>query len=276
MNATTIRALSQREIADAVRNRWFIAYAGAFVALSVGLALLVINSAGYTGISGFGRTAAGLVNLVLFLAPLMGLTLGAQAIAGEREQGTMAYLLAQPVSLFEVFISKFLGLGVAISAAIVSGFALSTLTINILSDGRGIDTFFGLTGLTVMLALASLSIGCLISSLSRRTSSALGIAIVVWLVLVLIGDLGMMGTAVAMKLSPGELLGLVLLNPLEIYRIASIDLLRDSLELLGPSGLVAHTWFGDGIRLVLSLLLLLWIVVPLGLAYLALARGEKR
>lgn len=276
MNATTIRALSQREIADAVRNRWFIAYAGAFVALSVGLALLVINSAGYTGISGFGRTAAGLVNLVLFLAPLMGLTLGAQAIAGEREQGTMAYLLAQPVSLFEVFISKFLGLGVAISAAIVSGFALSTLTINILSDGRGIDTFFGLTGLTVMLALASLSIGCLISSLSRRTSSALGIAIVVWLVLVLIGDLGMMGTAVAMKLSPGELLGLVLLNPLEIYRIASIDLLRDSLELLGPSGLVAHKWFGDGIRLVLSLLLLLWIVVPLGLAYLALAREEKR
>ena len=276
MNATTIRALSQREIADAVRNRWFVAYAGAFVVLSVALALLVINSAGYTGISGFGRTAAGLVNLVLFLAPLMGLTLGAQAIAGEREQGTMAYLLAQPVSLFEVFISKFLGLGVAISAAIVSGFALSTLTINMLSDGRGIETFFGLTGLTVMLALASLSIGCLISSLSRRTSTALGIAIVVWLVLVLIGDLGMMGTAVVMKLSPGELLGMVLLNPLEIYRIASIDLLRDSLELLGPSGLVAHNWFGEWTRLVLSFLLLLWIVVPLGLAYMALARGEKR
>ena len=40
------------------------AYAGAFVILSVALALLVINSAGYGGISGFGRTSAGLVNLV--------------------------------------------------------------------------------------------------------------------------------------------------------------------------------------------------------------------
>lgn len=276
MNASTILTLSQREIADAVRNKWFIAYAGAFVALSVALALLVINSAGYSGISGFGRTAAGLVNLVLFLAPLMGLTLGAQAIAGEREQGTMAYLLAQPVSLFEVFISKFLGLGIAISAAIVSGFALSTLTINTLSDGRGVGTFFGLTGLTVMLALASLSIGCLISSLSRGTSTALGIAIVVWLGLVLIGDLGMMGTAVVMKLSPGELLTMVLANPLEIYRIASIDMLRDSLELLGPSGLVAHKWFGDAVRPVLAMLLLLWIIIPMALAYAALAHGEKR
>src|SRR5690606_39909351 len=62
--------------------------------------------------SGFGRTAAGLINLVLFLAPLMGLTLGAQAISGEREQGTLAYLLAQPVSLVEIFVAKFLGLAI--------------------------------------------------------------------------------------------------------------------------------------------------------------------
>ena len=161
-SVSTVTALSQREIADALRNRWFVAYAGAFVILSVALALLVINSAGYGGISGFGRTSAGLVNLVLFLAPLMGLTLGAQALAGEREQGTLGYLLAQPVSMFEVFISKFIGLAIAIAAAIVSGFALSTLTINVLSDGRGMGTFFGLTGLTVMLALASLSLGYLI------------------------------------------------------------------------------------------------------------------
>jgi Cu-processing system permease protein len=276
MNLSSVLALSQREIADALRNRWFVAYAGAFVVLSVALALLVINSAGYSGISGFGRTSAGLVNLVLFLAPLMGLTLGAQAIAGEREQGTLAYLMAQPVSYFEVFIAKFIGLALAITAAIVSGFALSTLTINYLSDGSGMDTFFGLTGLTVLLALASLSLGYLISAISRRTSSALGIAIVVWLVLVLIGDLGLMGTAVIMKLSPAELLGLTLFNPLEVYRIASIDLLRDSLELLGPSGLVAHKWFGGAVGPILTGLLLVWIVVPLAIAYVVMTRREGR
>ncbi|HVL24037.1 MAG TPA: ABC transporter permease [Thermomicrobiales bacterium] len=276
MRLSTVAALGQREMADALRNRWFIAYAGAFVVLSVALALLVINSAGYGGISGFGRTSAGLVNLVLFLAPLMGLTLGAQALANEREQGTLGYLMAQPVSFLEVFLAKFLGLAVAIASAIVSGFALSTLTINALSGGEGMDTFFGLTGLTVLLALAALSIGYLISSVSRRTSTALGIAIVVWLALVLIGDLGLMGTAVIMKLSPGELMGLTLLNPLELYRIASIFLLRDSLELLGPSGLVAHDWFGGSISLVLGALLMAWIAVPLAVAYRTMARQEQR
>ncbi len=276
MRSATVIALSQREVADAIRNRWFIAYAGAFVILSVALALLVINSAGYGGISGFGRTSAGLVNLVLFLAPLMGLTLGAQAIAGEREQGTLSYLLAQPVSTFEVFISKFCGLAIAMTTAIVSGFALSTLTINALSDGRGMNTFLGLTGLTVLLALASLSLGYLISAVARRTSSALGIAIVVWLALVLIGDLGLMGTAVAIKLSPGELLGLTLINPLQVYRIASIDLLRDSLDLLGPAGLVAHDRFGSTIGPVLTGLLALWTIVPLAIAYRVMSRGEMR
>ena len=71
------------------------------------------------------------------------------------------------------------------------------------------------------------------------------------------------------------MLGLTLANPLEVYRIASIDLLRDSLELLGPSGLVA--W---GLRFavgpILTALLSLWIVVPLAIAYLVMARGERR
>lgn len=276
MRLATVIALAQREISDALRNRWFVAYAGAFVVLSVALALMVQSSAGYGGVSGFGRTSAGLINLVLFLAPLMGLTLGAQALSGEREQGTLSYLLAQPVSMLEVFLSKFIGLAIAIAAAIVTGFALATLTISFMSGGEGMDIFISLTGLTVLLAWAALSIGYLISSVSRRTSSALGISIVAWLALVLVGDLGLMGTAVTLDLAPGSLLTITLVNPLESYRIASIDLLRDSLELLGPAGLVAHDRFGDWTGMILTSALLLWLVVPLMLAYTAMAREETR
>jgi Cu-processing system permease protein len=276
MSASAIVTLAQREISDALRNRWFVAYAGAFVVLSVALALLIDSSAGYSGVSGFGRTSAGLINLVLFLAPLMGLTLGAQALTSERERGTLSYLLAQPVSLFEVFLSKFLGLALAIAAAIVSGFALATLTISFMSGGQGMDIFLRLTGLTVLLALVSLSIGYLISSLTHRTSTALGIAVVAWLGLVIIGDLGLMGTAVMVKLSPSTLLTVTILNPLESYRIASINLLRDSLELLGPSGLVATDRFGSGTSWVLTAILMLWLIVPLALAYISISRKERR
>ena len=276
MSGSTIATLAQREIGDALRNRWFVAYAGAFVALSIALAFLVDSSAGYSGVSGFGRTSAGLVNLVLFLAPLMGLTLGAQALTSEREKGTLRYLLAQPVSHFELFISKFLGLALAVTSAIVTGFALSTLTISYLSGGKGMDIFLQLTGLTVLLALVSLSIGYLISALTQRTSTALGISIIVWLALVIVGDLGLMGTAVILKLSPSTLLAVTLINPLESYRIASIDLLRDSLELLGPSGLVANERFGDWTSYALTGTLLLWLVAPLTIAYFAMVRQERK
>jgi Cu-processing system permease protein len=276
MSASTIITLARRELNDAIRNRWFVAYSIAFVVLSVALAMLVISSAGYGGVSGFGRTSAALINLVLFLAPLMGLTLGAQAISSEREQGTMSYLLAQPVSLLEMFLAKFIGLAIAIGAAIVTGFALATLTMTFLDGGGGAGTFLPLTGLTVLLAWASLAIGYLISSFSRRTMSALGIAVVVWLVLVLVGDLGLMGTAVILKLSPGTLLGATMINPLESYRIASVDLLRDSMELLGPAGMVAQDTFGSWTIAVLVGVLVLWLVAPLAAAYTAMAREEQR
>src|SRR5690606_41658034 len=99
MRLSTVRALAQREISDALRNKWFVAYAGAFVVLSVALALLVLNSAGYGGISGFGRTPAGLINLVLFLAPLTGLTLGAHTLACDQTSGTLGYAKAHPLSV---------------------------------------------------------------------------------------------------------------------------------------------------------------------------------
>jgi Cu-processing system permease protein len=272
----TVVALAQREISDALKNRWFIVYSGAFVVLSVALAMMVVNSAGYAGISGFGRTAAGLINLVLFLAPLMGLTLGAQAISSEREQGTMTYLLAQPISMLELFVAKFIGLALAIGAAIIFGFALSTLTISYLSGGEGIDVFLRLTVLTVLLAWVSLALGYLISGFTRRTSTALGIAIVVWLFLVLIGDLGLMGTSVVLDIDPDTLLSLALVNPLEVFRIAAITLLRDSMELLGPSGLVARKWFGDAVTIVLTSILAAWLAATLMLAYWVTKREEQK
>lgn len=276
MNMSSVTALAQREISDALKNRWFIVYSGAFVVLSVALAMMVVNSAGYAGISGFGRTSAGLINLVLFLAPLMGLTLGAQAIAGEREQSTLSYLLAQPVSVLELFVAKFTGLALAIGGAIVFGFALSTLTISYLSGGEGIDVFLRLTVLTVLLAWVSLALGYLISSVSRRTSTALGVAIVVWLFLILIGDLGLMGSSVVLDMEPSTLLAATLVNPLEVFRIAAINLLRDSMELLGPSGLVARDWFGGSSTMVLTGILAAWLVVALVLAYFATKREEQR
>ena len=70
-----------------------------------------------------------MVNLILMIVPLMGLTTGAGALAGERERGTLAYLLSQPVHRSEILLGKFFGLWVGITLALVLGFAVSAAMI---------------------------------------------------------------------------------------------------------------------------------------------------
>lgn len=276
MNLRSVTTLTQRELLDAFRNKWFLVYSAAFVVLCLGLALMIVNSAGYTGISGFGRTAAGLINLVLFLAPLMGLTLGAQALSAEREQGTLGYLLAQPVSLSEIFIAKFLGLAIAIGGAVVLGFSLSSLAIISWSGGTGVEVFLRLLPLTLLLAWATLAIGLVISSRSDKTVTALGIGVVVWILLVLLGDLGLMGTSVVVGISPEVLLGITIINPLEAFRVAAIMQIRGSLELLGPAGLVARDTMGDATSLILVGVMLFWLIGGIVVAYLLAHRKEMQ
>ena len=274
MNLKSVITLTQRELLDAFRNKWFLVYSAAFVVLCIGLAMMIVNSAGYTGISGFGRTAAGLINLVLFLAPLMGLTLGAQALSSEREQGTLAYLMAQPVSLSEIFLAKFLGLAIAIGGAVVIGFSLSSLAIVSWSGGSGVEVFLKLLPLTLLLAWATLALGFVISSQSDKAVTALGIAVVMWILLVLLGNLGLMGTSVVVGMSPELLLGLTIVNPLEAFRVGAIMQIRGSLELLGPAGLVARDVMGNATTIVLVSVMTVWLFGGMAVAYTLARRKE--
>lgn len=225
---------------------------------------------------GFGRSAAGLINLVLFLVPLMGLSLGAQSLASERERGTLAYVLSQPVSVAELFLGKFFGLAVALTGAILVGFAAISLVISFGGDGRGAIAFATLAGLTTLLAWISLAVGCLISSRARRTASALGVAVVVWLALAFLGDLGLIGTTIVLEIPPEALLAVAILNPLESYRIAAILAVQGTLDLLGPAGVVARQELGAALPLVLVSVLASWLGLSLLAAYLRTVREEMR
>jgi Cu-processing system permease protein len=264
----SILTLANYELRSSLRNRWFMLYALIFAVLAVALSSLSLSGAGMFGFAGFGRTAASLINLVLLIVPLMGLTIGAQSLAAEREQGTLAYLLAQPIGRAEVLLGKLLGLGTALLAALLLGFGLAAALIawqgGLVEAGR-----YGLlVALSLLLALVSLSIGIALSAWSRSGALATGLALFVWLALVFVGDLGLMGTAIAMKLDIGVLFSLSLINPLQVFKIATVNGLRASLEVLGPAGIYATRTYGDTLMLLLTGVLALWIILPMAAAYL--------
>lgn len=262
IDINNIFLLAQKELRDAARNRWFLLYAAAFAILSLALSSLGVSGAGLSGLSGFGRTGASLVNLVILVVPMMGLTIGAMSLASERERGSLLYLLAQPVTSFEILSGKFLGLALALLAALTTGFGLSGLLIAYRGGTAEAASYLALVFLAFLLALVSLSLGFLISALVRKSAAAVGVALFLWLALTFFGDLGLMGTAIVMKLQVGTLFSLALANPLQLFKIATVLEISQNLEILGPAGVYALRTYGQGLLPLLVGLLVVWITLP--------------
>lgn len=269
---SNVSTLARREWRDALRSRWFVLYTLAFAGLGLAVSLVSAAGAGAAGLAGFGRTSAGLVNLVLLVVPLMALTAGAGTIASDRERGMLAYLLAQPVARGEVLLGKYAGLAAAMGASLCLGFGACAMILAAKGQATGAASLVWLLGLSFALTLAMLSVGVLISSLARRTSVAIGTAVFAWLTLAFVTDLGLMAGSVAMRLRIEELFALSLVNPLQVFKMWSLHAADSTLDVLGPAGLYATEEFGAWLHAIFGACLFAWMVIPLGGAALVLSR----
>jgi Cu-processing system permease protein len=272
MELTLLWTIARRELREALRNKWLWFYSLGLAALGLALSQAGLSSAGYAGLGGFGRTAASLVNALLLFVPLIGLTVGAGAVAADRERGALLYLLAQPLTRAEVFVGKAIGSALAVIAALGLGFGLAGVGLTFSGDANPL-AFLSLAGYALLLALATLGIGFVVSTLTRKASTASGAALLLWLGLVFFGDLGLVGAGLALRPTPAVLLGMLLTNPLQTFKMAAIYSLRAALDMLGPVGQYAVYHFGAILPLLLFSLLLGWIVLSFGVAFVLFERS---
>lgn len=254
--------IARKELGEAARSKWFWLWAGAFGVLAASLAAVALPGSQVAGYGSFGRTAASLVALVQIIVPLMGLTLGAQSLAGQRESGSLRFLLSHPVSRTEAFWGTYLGLALALLATAAIGFGAAGIVTVLRAGGAQAGAYVYIAGLSWLLAIAMLGVGMLISTFAKRASAALGISVFVWLVLTFLGDLGVMGTSVATRLPVGTLFATALLNPVEAFRLASLTVFSGTLDVLGPAGTYAVDRLGDALAAVLVAALVIWVVIP--------------
>lgn len=260
-----ILTIAHKELRDALRNRWLMVYTLVFAGLSLGLSMLAQPEVGQAALAGYNRTVTSLVNLVLLFVPLIGLTFGATSLAAERETGALSYLLTQPVHRWEVLLGKYLGVAGALFSSLTLGFGSAGIAIAI--NGGGDQRGYLLTViLACLLGLGMLSLGFLISAVTRKTSTALGAALFLWLLLVFIGDLGLIGASIVTNLPIETTLLIALFNPLQSFKMGAIYSVQASLDVLGPAGLYATDTFKGTFLPLLSAILALWIFIPLGLA----------
>ncbi len=268
----SVLAFARRELREAITSRWFPLYTIGFAVLAVATSFMSLAGSGSLGFAGFGRTAAGLLNLVMLIVPLMAMTAGATSIAGERERGTLLYLLAQPVSRLEVLLGKYLGLSLALCASVCIGFGLSAGVLAWRAGGTGVGSFLVLVALTCLLAVVMLALGLLISVSTRKASVATGIAVFAWLTLVFLSDLGLMAGTIVFKLRVQELFALATLNPIQAFKMSVITQLNASLDVLGPAGVYASRTFGGALAWILLGVLVGWGVLGIAAAAIIFSR----
>lgn len=263
----TISLIAQKEILTSLRNKWFLLYTIIFAGLSFGLSLIGLSGLEIYGVSGFGRTTASLINMIILFVPLMGLTLGAMSIAYEKEKGTLLYILSQPVSYIEVLLGKFSGLAISILSSLVLGFGISGFIIAIKGGTADLWGYIIFILLTFLLAVVSLSIGMFISNCFRKYDTALGVSIFTWLFLVIFSDLGIIGTSFLVNFDINNVFILSLFNPVQVFKLSAIFSLRDNLEILGPVGVYAIRTFGSGLQFLFVAIMLLSSIIFMWLTH---------
>ena len=124
--------------------------------------------------------------IVGILLTLLAVLVSYNAICGERSDGTLRLVLAQPLSRLKFFFGKFLGLILAITICFAAGIVLN-FVIFALAGGPPIDgSTIQPIGWAILLSLATLSLfvfaGLMVSSLTRRPAVSLVILLVFWIV----------------------------------------------------------------------------------------------
>lgn len=235
-----------------------------------------------------------------FLAPILGIAYGFDAVNGERSQGTLPRLVSQPIHRDDVINGKFVaGLGVVgltlvIVTAVVSGLGIVMLGIT--------PTSAEVVRILVWLFVAILFVGVwlafatLCSVLVRRASTSALIAIALWLVLALFGTL--LAQLAADIISPVSAanpesaitnveteLALSRLSPITLFEEASSALLNPEVRTLGLVTLAQLDGAIVSELTVAQSLLLVWAqvvglvaatVVIFAAAYVAFLRQEVR
>jgi Cu-processing system permease protein len=239
-------ALAWHELQERLRDRWVLV-------ISVLFALLA-SAVGLYGRSAEAEvaklTGPSLVTLASLLVPLVALVLAHDAIVGERERNTLGLLLSLPVGRFEVVLAKLAGRSVALILAVSMGLGVAA----IVSGGEGAASLAALAGPTLLLGLAFLSIGLLISSVTRRQVTAASAVVIVWFGLVFFYDLGLIALLVVTdgSLPQDAVTALVIGNPAGLYRVQMMHAFAgpDALRELGlrtslpPRSVVSALWLG--------------------------------
>jgi len=257
-------ALLRFEWAAARKGRTAPLFAAGFAVASVAIALVGLSASGALAVQGFARTSISLLQLILWVVPLLALLIG--AAAGD-ECYELEYIAALPLTRFEIVFSRWIAWLGALGAALCIGLGAAGVVIGVFAGMADGWRYLGLVALALLLLSAALAIGMAIGVWARDRGRALAFAIVAWCVLVVGVDLLAIGLLAILPAGapswPVSLL--LLLDPIDLARVLGLGLFSAN-EIAGPTGAALRAVMGGWGSLLLSAGLVAWTALPLAIA----------
>ena len=249
----TIAKVAGYEIRDVLRSRWLIGYA---------LFFLLITGALFRFGGGGEKALLSLVNVVLFLIPLVAIVFSTVYLYAARE--FIELLLAQPIRRTQVFSGLYLGLSFPLSLSFVAAIGFPFLIHRGAATSQpGTFVTLLLTGIALTFIFTALAF--LIVARTEDRIRGLGIAVAAWLFLAVLYDGLVLLVVSIMADHPIErpILVLMLANPMDLARVALL-LQFDVAALLGYTGAVLQKFFGRSVGIaVTSIAIMAWVFAPL-------------
>lgn len=269
----SIITIMKRELHHSLNNRYLITMI--IILAALGLTLVSIGSSvtGAVKVDRLTIQIASLSSLSIFLVPLIALFISYDSVVGEKEQGRLILELSFPITRFEWLSGKFLGHWLAVIIAIVIGYLIAIIPIIISSQllTQSMLSFARLIFSSVLLGGVFIGIGYMVSVLVKQRSNAAGIAIGLWLLFVMLYDLALLGLLVSdlgKTLSASQVNILLMINPIDVFRLMSLSTEHvNQFSAMQAIGDVNTLPFG-----MLSLVMLIWLIIPLWASYLLFKR----
>ncbi|ELZ08214.1 ABC-2 type transporter [Halovivax asiaticus JCM 14624] len=206
------------------------------------------------------------------------------AIAGERESGSIKYLLSTPIQRRDVVLGKYVSRATVVAASLVVAFVVAAILSLVWFSEFPAGVFVGLALLTIAFALAYVAVAITISAATATRSRAMGGVLGFYFVtnlLILFGQLSILG---ALEYVLNELLGLgvgddpiqlvgMLVSPTHTYLNTTLLAFPDGFEeaMLGGQT-TATAWYVEPEAALV--ILLAWTVVPLALGVWRFERAD--
>lgn len=249
-NTTAFRILKY-VLYDILQNRIVIGYTLFLLAVSFGVFNLSNDPT---------KGLVSLLNIVLIVTPLVSIIFATIHFYNAAEFTEL--LAAQPIRRSVIIWSEFLGLAGAMKLAVLVGIGIP---VAIYAPNA--------TGLTLVIVAAGLSvvfvsIALLASVLTRDKAKGIGVALLLWFYFALLYDALVLFLMFSFADYPLEkaMMAVIALNPIDLARVVVL-LQMDIAALMGYTGALFREFLGTGWGIAAAfLVLLLWVLIPIGLA----------